>query len=77
MQKTKLFFNQIKDAFTLICFRIFDKHFQTLQDYDDAGITAGTELAGAVKSSIDVVGESLPDDYKERLFYNVKKGFNR
>jgi hypothetical protein len=77
MDKVKNIFKSVQSALTLIFFRLYDKHFTTIADFETSGEVVGEKLSQCVSGAVDVVGQSYPEEYKHRLRDAVRRGFNR
>lgn len=77
MHKVRNIFKTIKSAFIIIFFRVYNKHFETIHDFENAGEDVGTQLSTAVSEAVEFTGQCFPDEYKERLRDAVRRGFNR
>ena len=77
MDKVKNVFRTVRTALSIIFFRLYDKHFTTLDDFETSGECVGRKLDECVSGAIETAGKYYPDEYKHRLRDAVRRGFNR
>jgi len=77
MGKVKSIYRAIKSALIVAFFRVYDRHFETIHDFESAGEDVGEQLSSAVNEAVDFTGQCFPDEYKHRLRDAVRRGFNR
>lgn len=77
MEKIKNSLRIIKTACTIAFFRIYDKHFFTIRDFEGAGECFGEKLQECVAEAVDIAGQYYPAEYKNSLREAIRRGFNR